>query len=74
MRETATWANANAQLSGTILSKYTKIDPDVVATIARAHFAEQLTPALMQPLIDAAAKYNGFSSFPARDLIYVPSR
>lgn len=74
MRETATWANANAQLSGTILSKYTKIDPDVVATIARAHFAEQLTPALMQPLIDAAAKYNGFSSFPAHDLIYVPSR
>jgi hypothetical protein len=33
------------------------------------HYAEQLTPALMQPLIDASAKYNGFRSFAAQDLI-----
>jgi hypothetical protein len=29
---------------------------------------------LMQPLIDASAKYQGFSSFPAQEVIYVPSR
>ena len=31
--------------------------------MGRAHYAEQLTPALTQPLIDLAAKYNGVSPF-----------
>jgi NitT/TauT family transport system substrate-binding protein len=74
MRETAAWANANPDLSGAILSKYSKIEPAVIATIARARFAEQLTPASMQPLIDAAAKYNGFSTFPAQELMNAPVR
>ena len=66
----AVWANANPAQSAEILAKYVKIDPTVIATMARGHFAEQLTPALAQPLIDAAAKYNGFNAFPASDLIY----
>jgi hypothetical protein len=37
------------------------------------HYAEQLTPALMQPLIDMAAKYNGFKAFPAQELMFKPS-
>ena len=41
--------------------------------MARVHYAEQLTPALMQPLIDVAAKYNGFQSFPAQDLMFKQS-
>ena len=69
MRETAIWANANPDQTGPILSKYSKIDQALIATIARAHFAEQLTPALCQPLIDVAAKYNGFSAFPAQALL-----
>jgi hypothetical protein len=28
----------------------------------------------LQPLIDVSAKYNGFTAFPAQDLIYVPQR
>jgi hypothetical protein len=38
--------------------------------MTRARFGEQLTPALMQPLIDVAAKFGGFNPFPARELIY----
>lgn len=72
IHDTAVWANKNPQLSAAILAKYVKIDPAVIATMARNHYAEQLTPALMQPLIDAAAKYNAFKTFPAQELIYKP--
>ena len=72
IHDTAVWANKNPQQSGDILAKYVKIDPGIIATMARNHYAEQLTPALMQPLIDAAAKYNGFKTFPAAELLYKP--
>jgi NitT/TauT family transport system substrate-binding protein len=74
MHETAVWANKNQAKSGEILAKYTKIEPAVIATMARAHYAEQLTAASMQPSIDVSAKYDKFSTFPAQELIYVPSR
>jgi NitT/TauT family transport system substrate-binding protein len=74
IRETAIWANENQTKSAGILARYTSIDPGVIAIMARVHFPEQMTPALMQPLIDASAKYQGFSSFPAQELIYVPAR
>lgn len=74
MRETALWANANHAQSGAIVAKYTKIDPAVVATMTRSHYADQLTPALLQPVVDVSAKYNDFAAFPAQDLIYTPVR
>jgi NitT/TauT family transport system substrate-binding protein len=74
MRETAVWANKNQQKSGEILAKYTKIDPTVIARMVRAHYATELSAGLMQPLLDASAKYYGFQSFPAQELLYVPSR
>jgi NitT/TauT family transport system substrate-binding protein len=70
MRQAAGWANANPAKSGELLAKYTKIDPAVIATMTRARFGEQLTPALMQPLIDVAAKFGPFTTFPARELIF----
>jgi NitT/TauT family transport system substrate-binding protein len=70
MRETALWANANTALSATILAKYTKLDSALVATIVRSRYAVQLLAPLVQPLIDASAKYNGFPTFAARDLMY----
>jgi len=73
IHETAVWANKNPQKSGEILAKYTKLEPAAISTMARVHYAEQLTPALMQPLIDVAAKYNGFQSFPAQDLMFKQS-
>jgi ABC-type nitrate/sulfonate/bicarbonate transport system substrate-binding protein len=74
IHDTAVWANKNPQKSGEILAKYVKIDPTVIANMARVHYAEQLTPGLMQPLIDVSAKYNGIKSFAAQDLIYKRSR
>jgi NitT/TauT family transport system substrate-binding protein len=74
MRETAEWANKNPQKSGEILVKYVKIDPALLVTMNRARFADRLTPALMQPAIDVAAKYAKFDSFPATELIYTPPR
>jgi NitT/TauT family transport system substrate-binding protein len=71
MHVTAIWANKNQVKSGELLAKYTSIDPGVVAVMARVHYPEQMTAALMQPLIDASAKYQGFSTFPAREVIYV---
>jgi len=69
MHDAAVWANANPSLSGAILAKYLKMDPASVATMVRAHYAEQLNTALMQPLLDTAAKYNGFTPFPAQELL-----
>lgn len=74
MRETAAWANGNPAASGAILAKYLKLDPTVIATMTRVRYGDQLTAALMQPVVDTAAKYNKFSTFPAQELIYTPSR
>jgi len=74
IHDTAVWANKNPQQSGAILVKYTKIDPAALATMARSHYTEQLTPALIQPLINVSAKYNGFTAFPAQELVYSPPR
>jgi NitT/TauT family transport system substrate-binding protein len=73
MRNTSRWANANPAKSAVILAKYTKTDPAVIATMARVHYGDTLTASSMQPLIDVSAKYNGFSTFPAQELIYRPA-
>jgi NitT/TauT family transport system substrate-binding protein len=54
MAETARWANANHAQSAQILAKYLKVPPAPNQT--RTPYAETLDPALLQPLIDAAAK------------------
>jgi hypothetical protein len=46
------------------------MDPAVLATMTRSVYAETLTAASMQPLIDISAKYNGYATFPAQELIY----
>jgi NitT/TauT family transport system substrate-binding protein len=72
MRETATWANAkgNQAKSAEILEKYAKIDPAQAGTMVRARYGEALGPALLQPEIDATAKYGNFTPFPADELLY----
>ncbi len=68
IREIAHWANANHTRSGEILAKYAKVA--VPTTMARVGYAETSSPALMQPFIDAAAKYGILhGSFPASELI-----
>ncbi len=72
IHEASVWANQNQAQSGQILVKYTKIDPAVLPTMARGRYAESLTPSVMQPGIDASAKYNNFTTFPASELIFTP--
>jgi NitT/TauT family transport system substrate-binding protein len=74
IHEAAVWGNANHAKSAQILLKYTKIDPELAAGMTRIHYGERLTPALMQPVINVAAKYSKFAAFPADELIYKPAK
>lgn len=71
MRETATWANQPQNQARTleILEKYTHIDPAMAATMVRVRFADTLSAAAIQPQIDVSAKYAGFPTFPAREIM-----
>jgi NitT/TauT family transport system substrate-binding protein len=73
MFTTAAWANKNQAASAILATKYTKI---VVAPgMKRTIFAEKLQPALIQPLIDASAKYGAIGKpFPANDFIAPEAR
>jgi NitT/TauT family transport system substrate-binding protein len=53
----AAWANAHHAESGAILTKYSKLDPAVVAAMTRNEYATALDPKLLQPLIDVGAKF-----------------
>lgn len=72
MRDTSVWANKNRAQTAEILVKLSKIDPAILARMTRSVYADQLVPALMQPIIDVSAKYDGFTTFPAQELIYLP--
>ncbi len=72
MRQAAVWANQpqNAEASGAILAKYTKIAPETIAKMQRARFALTLDPAMLQPVIDVSAQYKVIARpFPATELI-----
>jgi NitT/TauT family transport system substrate-binding protein len=60
MKQTAAWANAHHAESAAILLKYTKLTPEIVAHMNRAIYGTALEPALIQPVIDNAAKYGSF--------------
>jgi AAHS family 4-hydroxybenzoate transporter-like MFS transporter len=74
MHEAAVWGNANHAKSAEILLKYAKIDPELAANMVRIHYGERLSPALMQPVINVAAKYSKFTPFPADAIIYKPGK
>jgi NitT/TauT family transport system substrate-binding protein len=68
MTQTAEWANKNQAASGVLLTKYTKIE--VAPGMKRTVYADKLDPALVQPLIDASAKYGiTKATFPAATII-----
>jgi NitT/TauT family transport system substrate-binding protein len=66
MRATALWANKNPQLSAPILAKYAKTL--VAAGAMRTLYAETLSAAQIQPVIDASAQFHILKApFPATD-------
>lgn len=68
--EAARWANGNQKASAEIFKKHSVIEPAVIDRMTRASFGERLDAALLQPLIDAAAKAKYIKqSFPAGDII-----
>jgi NitT/TauT family transport system substrate-binding protein len=74
IRQIGAWANKNPDASADILAKYAKLDPAIVKASVRSRFATTLTPAQLQPTIDASAKYKLLdASFPASDLIFSPA-
>jgi ABC-type nitrate/sulfonate/bicarbonate transport system substrate-binding protein len=55
--ETGRWANTHRSDSAKILVKYAQLDPATVREMARCRYAENLDVRLIQPALDAAARY-----------------
>lgn len=71
MRATARWANAHHSDTAAILSRISKIPPDVTGTMTRSFYGETPPdPALFQPVINAASRYGTLPATSARDLIW----
>jgi ABC-type nitrate/sulfonate/bicarbonate transport system substrate-binding protein len=71
--DAAAYTNTHHAETVQMMSDLTKIPPAIYAKMARVQAATQATsdPALMQPLIDAAAKYKMISrDFPAKELMF----
>lgn len=70
IRETAQWANHNRPATAAILERISKVAPATIASMTRLEFADRLDPRLIQPIIDASARY-GFlpETFPASGLL-----
>lgn len=70
MRDTARWANVAHAATAAMLSQTSKLPIAVAERMHRAYYGESLSPALIQPVIDAAARYGVIEQrFPARDLL-----
>jgi NitT/TauT family transport system substrate-binding protein len=74
MRAASVWANAHQKESAQILLHHTRITPETAATMSRVTYATVLDPKLLQPSIDAAAKYSTapMRATPAAELIWHP--
>jgi len=70
MQQSTTWANAHRSEAAGILAKYLKRSAASIDALPRMTFETHVTPALLQPAIDQAAKYGVIpASFPAGELI-----
>jgi len=73
MRESSAFVNNHAAETVDVMAKFTKIEPARIAKMNRIKYATALDPKLIQPMIDAAAKY-GFidKAFPMSEIVYTP--
>lgn len=70
MRDGATWGNAHKHEAAIAIAKVMKKTAESVEATPRTVFLTELTPALVQPLIDLSAKYGRIkTAFPAREII-----
>ncbi|HEV8021866.1 MAG TPA: ABC transporter substrate-binding protein [Candidatus Lustribacter sp.] len=67
----ATWANANHDETAAILARHTNLTVATISTITRAVYdTSPATGALLQPILDAQAKYFGIPRISGNDLIW----
>lgn len=67
--QSANWANAHHHESAAILAKSIGVSAEQIDAGVRYIYGTDLTPQLLQPSIDVAAKYGAIrAGFPARDL------
>jgi NitT/TauT family transport system substrate-binding protein len=57
----ATYANQNPAKTAVTLAQVSKMDPQLIAAIARSTFATRLDVAQLQPLVDLAARYGALA-------------
>lgn len=70
MHDAAVYCNAHQAETVDMIAELAKLDPAVVRTMPRVQFAPYLSAALIQPLVDAAAKYKVIDApFNAQELI-----
>jgi NitT/TauT family transport system substrate-binding protein len=75
MQQATTWANAHRSDATAILAKYLNRSAASIEALPRPTFETRITPALLQPAIDQAARYGVTpSSFPAGELIAASAR
>jgi NitT/TauT family transport system substrate-binding protein len=70
LSKAADWSNANPDQTALVIERVARVAPEVVSASVRAHYGAALDSASVQPLIDIAAKYGGFPSFPASEIIF----
>jgi NitT/TauT family transport system substrate-binding protein len=70
LRESAIYVNAHHADTVDLIAKFTAVDPSVITKMPRVTVGTELDPKLIQPVINAAAKYKAIASaFDARDLL-----
>ncbi len=70
MLESARWGNTNRAQSAQILVGVNKMPAEVANKMERSYYGERLEASLIQPVINAAAKYGAIDkSFPASEII-----
>jgi len=70
MYATAKWANGHQADSAPMLARVAQLDLAIAQRMARCQYAEDLDPKLLQPSIDAAAKFGAMDKpIPASEII-----
>ena len=71
MQQTARWANAHRGDTAAILSRVSKIPPEITSSMTRSFYGEtRPDPAMFQPVINAASKFGTLPPMSAADLIW----
>ena len=69
---TSIWSNAHHKETGATLERISKVPHDTIVQMARVRFGTKMDPALMDPLLDVAAKNNMISAPVAGKSIVYP--